>query len=825
MNSRFGYMKIVYFLLSLSVTLIVIVLLSSGFGKAPPFGKFLSPQHGFWQNAEPVNKTYTADIEIPYISRNTEIYFDERLVPHIFAENESDAFFTQGYLHAKFRLWQMEFQTLAASGRLSEILGPGPDSAILNNDRSMRRLGMVFGAKRSLEEMEKDRISKEQLDAYTKGVNYYIEHMTQAELPLEYKLLNYLPEKWSNLKTAFLLKYLSYDLTGSENDVENTNAKSYFTEEAFRKMYPIWNESSSPVIPSGTYFPPASDSVAAPSVADSLYFQWKHTVNVLTIKRDKDNGSNNWVAAGSKTLSGRPILCNDPHLGLNLPSLWYEIQITTPQYSVYGASLPGAPSVVIGFNEHIAWGVTNAARDVIDYYSITFNGNDKSQYRLNGEWQKTELNVEKYKMKDGSVFIDTIAYTVFGPVMYDDHFNGKGRVASNINLAVRWMAHEPSNELKALSGLNKAKDYDDYAEAIKYFSCPGQNFAFASKSGDIALWQQGKFPNKWKMQGDFIMPGTDTTFNWKSFIPQAENPHVLNPPRGFVSSANQVAADSTYPYYLGGDYDVYRGLQINRMLEIMSGITPDDMQRLQNDNYNAFAESAVPYLIQHVKEDVLSAEEKKFLDTLRGWNYRNDNDQPGPTIFINWFDVFEDMIWADELGKQPGPSRMPDSPTLIELLKRDTAFEFTDDVNTPEKETIEDIVTKSFQKACIAIATAEKDGRLAWSKFKDSGIRHLLRIEPLSRFHLNTGGGRNVINATQQYRGPSWKMIVQLTDSTEAYGIYPGGQNGNAGSNRYDEFVTDWSQGKYYTLWQMKKDQAGDRRITSALKFLPAFFK
>jgi penicillin G amidase len=823
MNSRFGYMKIVYFLLSLSITLIVIVLLSSGFGKAPPFGKFLSPQHGFWQNAEPVTKAYTADLEIPYISRNTEIYFDERLVPHIFAENESDAFFTQGYLHAKFRLWQMEFQTLAASGRLSEILGPGPDSAILHNDRSMRRLGMVFGAKRSLAEMEKDRITKEQLNAYTKGVNYYIEHMTQAELPLEYKLLNYLPERWSNLKTAFLLKYLSYDLTGSENDIENTNAKSYFTEEAFRKMYPIWNESSSPVIPSGTYFPRASDSVVAPLSADSLYFQWKHAVNVLTIKRDKDNGSNNWVAGGSKTLSGRPILCNDPHLGLNLPSLWYEIQITTPQYSVYGASLPGAPSVVIGFNEHIAWGVTNAARDVIDYYSIAFNGNDKSQYRLNDEWQKAELMVEKYKMKDGAVFIDTVAYTVFGPVMYDDRFSGKGRVPSNVNLAVRWMAHDPSNELKALSGLNRSKDYDDYAEAIKYFSCPGQNFAFASKTGDIALWHQGKFPNKWKMQGDFIMPGTDTTFKWKSFIPQAENPHVINPPRGFVSSANQVPADTTYPYYLGGDYDVYRGLQINRMLEIMSGITPDDMQRLQNDNYNAFAETAVPYLIQHVKVDVLTAEERKFLDTLRGWNYRNDNDLPGPTIFINWFDIFEVMIWTDELGKQPGPSRMPDAPTLIELLKRDSAFEFTDDVNTPEKETIEEVVTKSFQKACIALATAEKDGRLAWNKFKDSGIRHLLRIEPLSRFHLNTGGGKNVINATQQYRGPSWKMIVQLTDTTEAYGIYPGGQNGNAGSKHYDEFVTDWSQGKYYTLWHMKKDQAGDKRVTSVLKFLPAF--
>ena len=822
MNSRFGYMKIVYFLLSLSVTLIVIVLLSSGFGKAPPFGKFLSPQHGFWQNAEPVSQQYSADIIIPAVSESTEIYFDDRLVPHIFAGNETDAFFAQGYLHAKFRLWQMEFQAMVAAGRLSEILGAGPDSAFLNNDRSMRRIGMVFGAKRSLEEMEKDETTKKQLVAYANGVNYFIEHLTQAELPLEYKLLNYLPEKWSPLKTAFLLKYLSFDLTGSESDVEYTNAKAHFTEEQFRQMYPLMHESSSPVIPRGTYFPPPSDSASPPATADSLYFQWRRAVNVETIKTDKDNGSNNWVAGGSKTLSGRPILCNDPHLGLNLPSLWYEVQITTPEYSVYGASLPGAPAVVIGFNDNIAWGVTNAARDVLDFYRITFNGNNKSEYRINNEWRRAELKVETYKMKDGTSFTDTVAYTVFGPVMYDDRFNGKGRVGADVNLAVRWMAHEPSNELKALSGLNTSKDYEDYAEAIKYFSCPGQNFAFASKSGDIAMWQQGKFPNKWKMQGDFIMPGTDVLYNWQSFIPQAENPHIVNPEQGFVSSANQLPADTTYPYYLGGDYDVYRGFQINRMLEIMNGITPEDMQRMQNDNYNAFAETAVPYMIQHVKEEVLTPEEKKFLETLRGWNFRNDNDQAGPSIFIKWFDEFEDMIWSDDLAKQPGASKVPESATLIEMLKRDSVFTFADDVNTPEKETVSDIATKAFQKACITLLFAEKDGRLSWSKFKDTGIRHLLRMEALSRFHLNTGGGKNVINATQQYKGPSWKMVVQLTDETEAYGIYPGGQNGNAGSRHYDEFVNDWAEGKYYRLWHMKKNESGDKRVTSVLKLSPA---
>lgn len=826
MSSRFGNMKIVYFLLSLSVTLMLIVLLSSGFGKAPPFGKFVSPQHGFWQNAEPLNKKFSGEMLARGVERATHIYFDDRLVPHIFAQNETDAFFTQGYLHAKFRLWQMEFQTIAASGRLTEILGPGPDSAFLNNDRRMRRMGMVYGAKNSLVEMENDETTKANLNAYANGVNYYIDNLSESELPIEYKLLNYYPEKWSPYKTALLLKYLSYDLTGTDSDIEHTNAKAYFTEEQYNLLYPLMHEVASPVIPKGTFFKPISDSIVPPASADSLYFHWKHTdtaSNVTAPPLEKGKGSNNWVAGGSKTLSGRPILCNDPHLGLNLPSLWYEIQMSTPDHSVYGASLPGAPSVIIGFNDFIAWGVTNAARDVLDYYQIRFNGNNKSEYWLNGEWKKADLTIETYKMKDGSTFTDTVAYTIFGPVLYDDSYNGKGRVGSNMNLAIKWIAHLASNELKTFVDLNRARNYEDYRNAISHFSSPGQNFAFAAKSGTIALWQQGKFPAKWNMQGDFIMPGEDTTYSWRSFIPQSENPHSVNPERGFVSSANQLPADTSYPYYLGGDYDVYRGLQINRMLQIMSDVSPEDMQQMQSNNYNAFAEDALPFMLAHVKETLLTPEEKVLLDTLRDWNFRNESELTAPTIFVAWFESLEKAVWADEFERQPGSNVEPDSPTLIEMLKKDSAFSFIDDINTPGKETLNDVITQAFKKAAITLATAKKEGRLVWSKYKDTGIRHLLRMEPFSRFHLNTGGGRNVINATQQWRGPSWKMIVHLTDTTEAYGIYPGGQNGNPGSSHYDEFVTNWAEGKYFRLWFMRGEESGDQRVKHVLKLSPPF--
>lgn len=477
---------------------------------------------------------------------------------------------------------------------------------------------------------------------------------------------------------------------------------------------------------------------------------------------------------------------------------------------------------MIGFNDSIAWGVTNAARDVLDYYSITFKDESKSEYWLNNAWIPSEQKIETYVMKDGSSFHDTLAYTVFGPVMYDNRYNGKGRTDAGINLAVRWKAHDPSNEFKTFNLLNKSRNYYDYENAIKYFFCPGQNFAFASKSGDIALWHQGQFPAKWHRQGDFIMPGKDTSFIWQAHIPQPENPHVKNPDTGFVSSANQIPADTSYPYYLGGDYDVYRGLLINRMLSQMSNITPQDMQSLQKENYNVFAETALPFLLSYIDEDALKNTEKKYLDIVRSWNMRNDNNETGPTVFTNWFDALEQMVWNDELALQPGPSKKPDSFTLIDALKKDSLFSFIDNVNTPEKETLEQVITEAFRKASTTLVYAEKDGRLEWNKFKDAGIRHLLRMEPLSRFNLNTGGGLNIINATQQFKGPSWRMVVHLTDATEAYGVYPGGQTGNPGSRYYDSFINDWAEGNYYLLWKMKREESKDMRIKYVMKFSPA---
>src|SRR2546423_4553415 len=594
-------MRLLPFLVSSVITVVLIIALNTQWGSIPPLAKFLSPQHGLWQNAEDADKDFNADLSFPQLKGKGEVYFDDRLVPHVFAENERDLFFIQGWLHAKFRLWQMEFQTFAAAGRISEVLGAGTDNKFLNYDRSMRRLGMVYAAERSLEAVEKNPISKMQYEAYAEGVNSYIDELTPAKYPIEYKLLNYRPEKWTPLKTALFLKYMSYDLAGKDDDFEFTNLKSLFSRSDFEKLFPVFADSLKPIAPNSAESPyptkPAFD-LRPPLNADSLYFRYKSDSisNVIGGKPDKDNGSNNWAVAGSKTKSGRPILCNDPHLGLNLPSLWYEMQLTTPNFNVYGVSFPGAPNIIIGFNDDIAWAVTNAGRDVKDYYELKFRDKKMDEYWFNGEWKKATKRIEVIRIKGSEALNDTIALTPFGPVMYDDNF--RADTATIKYLAVRWKAHDPSNEGFTFYGLNHARNYEDYISAIRNFTCPAQNFLFASKSGDIAIWQQGEFPAKWKRQGDFIMPGTDSSFAWKGIIPQQQKPHLENPSRGFCFSANQLAADSTYPYYFGNSFPVYRAYTIYRKLSGMNSITPDDMKAMQTDNYNVKAEFAKDILLR-----------------------------------------------------------------------------------------------------------------------------------------------------------------------------------------------------------------------------------
>ncbi|MBK7560760.1 MAG: penicillin acylase family protein [Chitinophagaceae bacterium] len=810
-------MRIIPFAISTIVTAGLVFAFNRPLGPLPmPAGKFLSPQHGFWQNAEPSNASFDADLNFPGLKGKAEVYFDERLVPHVFAENDDDLYFLQGYLHAKFRLFQMDLQTKAAAGRASEIAG----KKAINYDKEQRRLGMVYAAENAMKEVDKDPATKAMFDAYTSGVNAYISTLKESTLPVEYKLLNCKPEKWTNFRSAILLKMMAKMLSsGTENDLTNTNAKSVFIPDELKMMYPQVPDSLAPIVPKGTVFEKPGIVPVQPASADSLYFDNKGIITAREIsKPDINNGSNNWVVAGTKTQSGSPILCNDPHLELSLPSIWYEMQLQTPGSNSYGVSLPGSPYIIIGFNDSIAWGVTNAQRDVKDYYEIKFKDKTKKEYWFRGNWEPTTQRIEEIKVKGGQTIFDTVAYTIYGPVMFDESFSNES--SNKRNLAVRWVAHDPSNEAVTFYKLNRARNYDEYEAAIKTFECPGQNFVFASKAGDIAIWQQGKFPARWDRQGLYVMPGEDSSYMWQGFIPQTENPHSKNPERGFLESANQRPADSTYPYFIPGSYITPRGITIEKYLSAMTGIVPADMMKLQNNYFNSLAEDARTILLQYVRENDLNAAEKKYLDLVKNWDLMASPDSKGQTVYQCWWDSLMVGIWEDDLSRVNPMAKYPEEQTTMELLKKDSVCKFIDDINTKQTETLFDVVTASLKKASVDLAKNEADGKLTWAKFKNPTVYHLIKdLKGFSRPGLNIGGNGNILNAVTHSHGPSWRMIIQLTTPTEAYGVYPGGQSGNPGSKYYDDYLDNWVAGKYNKLWFMREGDRTDKNIKWVMKF------
>ncbi|MEN9381194.1 MAG: hypothetical protein RI940_75 [Bacteroidota bacterium] len=800
-------------IVTIGLTAVLNMQLPIGSTKSPRLGYFLSPQHGFWKNAEKVNANFDASIVANDLKGNVDVYMDDRLVPHIYADHDEDAYFVQGYLHAKYRLWQMDFQTRVASGRLSEIAGADK----LSIDRFFRRLGMVYGAEQTEAYInEHNPVMKATVDAYTAGVNAYLKQLSPEDLPFEYKLMNYAPEEWTSKKTYLFLMFMSYDLTGrsASADLQLTNTRDYLGYDLFNTLYTNQQDSLDPIIPKGTLFAQPSITPMQPIGADIAYLKKQDSsTNASAVTNtpeapDKNNGSNNWAVSGSKTKSGRPILCSDPHLGLNLPSLWYEVQITTPTHSTYGASFPGSPAVIIGFNDSLAWGVTNAGRDVLDYYELKFKDSTQKEYWFNGNWQATTNRQEVIKVKDSADVIENIAMTHWGPAMFDAHYQNpqsKGR-----NLAVKWTGHNASTGVETFYKLNRAKNFDDYLSAISLWKCPGQNFVFASKTGDIAIKQQGSFVARWDRQGDFIMPGQDSSYDWQGIIPTDENPMIKNPERGFVSSANQKSVDPTYPYYLGtaSSFPLYRGISVNKRLGNMNQITPNDMQLLQTDNYNVFAEAARPALMKFIDPTLLSADASRMVSLMTSWNLYNNENEKGITVFRLIWDSVETSVWGDELAGSPIPLTAPESYVLLDQMNKDSNWSVADDINTKNKiETLKEQVNVGVEKATKILLELEKENKLSWATFKATRVSHLTKIPALSRLNLPIGGGENIINATSEAHGPSWRMVVHLTDEIEAYGLYHGGQSGNPGSPYYDTFVNYWAAGKYYRLLFLPKEK------------------
>jgi penicillin amidase len=815
-------MRIVRALFLPVITILLLFYLDRPHGALPALGRLLDPVNGWASAAEGTGKNFSQNSAIKGMHGAVSVWFESRLVPHIHASDDHDLYFMQGYLHACFRLWQMDMQTRAAAGRVSEVVG---EKAMVF-DRTQRRKGMVFAAEHSLQAMEADPRSKQLLDAYTEGVNAWISSLSYRSYPLEYKLMGFTPEPWTNIKCALLLKYMADDLTGYTEDIPLTILRDILSPEQFAYLFPQRIKGSNPVIPEGSQFAtPSMDIPQAPS-ADSA---WAHLTSHLTTGNRKQTndalagsfgsteaeeasgiGSNNWAISGQHTSSGAAILCNDPHLGLNLPSLWYEIQLQCPGLNVYGVSLPGAPGIVIGFNDSISWGVTNNYRDVKDFYDI--EAVDNNFYLFDGAQRQFDKRVERIKIKGAADLVDTVLYTVHGPVMYDEQFPDPAKTGRK--LAMCWMAHRGTNELLSLYLLNRASDYTWFIEAAQYFECPAQNFAYADRAGNIAMWAQGQFINKWKDQGRYVMKGNTSATLWATDIPMAENPHVINPEQGFVASANQVTTDSTYPYWYNGYFYDFRAWRINGILNKMTrGVPSDDvvdalffsndaegMKHMQNDLYSILIRAIDPIL----KSGVSEAERLGLGKRTPGGQVQPEYmlypfSRSAPLFQIWWGQLYAD-IWKDDFSYVPN-NLWPSQERTMQLLLTDSTLSYYDDVTTRQKETLTDLIKRSYKETLDSLDRLENAAGSEWYQVKNTTLNHLTKLPAFSYAGLKIGGWGNVINAVKQNHGPSWRMIVEMDkEAIHAYGVYPGGQSGNPGSKYYGTFVNKWVAGKYNDL-------------------------
>lgn len=777
-------MRYVRAILPFMLTVAVVYLLNKSLGGAPALGRLLDPVGGFWANTEDVDRDFSEDFSLSGLEGNASVWFDERLVPHINAENDHDLYYLQGYIHAYFRLWQMDLQTRAAGGRVSELLG----EKALTFDRTQRRKGMVYGAEQKLRAMEQDPRTKVALNAYRDGINQFISGLKKKDYPVEYKLMGFSPEPWDNIRTALLLMYMADDLTGDTHD----EGLSYYlsnvlTKEEIDFYFPEKIAGSTPVIPTGTKYLAATLPVS--QVPEN---PWADLIFKTPPKDDAENGkgSNNWVVAGARTKSGKPILCNDPHLGLNLPSLWFEVQLTAPGVNVYGVSLPGAPGVVIGFNDNISWGFTNNYRDVKDFYTIDVL--DENNYRFNSRPKPFIKRIETIKIKDKADYIDTVNYTIHGPLAYDKTFEEPNGIEQP--LAITWMAHKESNELLSLYLINRATNYESYVAGIGYFHCPAQNFIYSDITGNIALCGQGQYINKWKGQGKYIMKGTDSSTLWGQMIPVAENPHAFNPQQGFLSSANQNVTDSTYPYWYNGKFSEFRAWRINEALDTLSNVTVQDMFKLQNDNHSVLARTILPYLIDIVGRTAPAGDD--YIQLLKNWDYNYDANSEAATVFQVWWSILHPAIWKDVFKKSPD-GMLPLSERTVQIMLQ-------------HKEKLGDLDKKiavSYIKAIDSLNKLRAENGIAWWQVKNTTINHLAKLTPFSYSNLHNGGWGNTVNAMKGNHGPSWRMVVEMKDIPEGYGVYPGGQSGNPGSKYYATFLDKWVAGEYYKLSFVSRQQ------------------
>lgn len=738
---------------------------------------------------------YEGEVALAGLSGPVEIIRDENAVPHIFAETERDAYFALGYAHAQDRLWQMEMNRHTAMGTLSEMLG----EATVGTDRFIRTLGVPRAARWAYEALTEE--TKAGMQAYADGVNAYLA-TREGALPVEFTAVWHEPEPWQPVHSTGWLKMMAYDLSGNFfRELARVRLAERLDARQIEDFYPAHRDEVWPALPEPLDFL-GIDSTAGSGKID---------------EPAEGEGSNNWAVAGARTESGLPLLANDPHLGLTVPPVWYMAHISIGGRNLAGFTLPGVPGIILGRNDHVAWGFTNTGPDTQDLYVEELNETGDAVRTPTG-WQPLEIRQETIRVRDGPDVDLIIRETRHGPVLSDVMEDVRAALPENYALALRWTAMEAGDTTaNVLANFARAETMAGLVDIASDYVTPQQNIVAADTAGNIGFLAPGRIPLRHAdnaAQGRLPVPGWDEVYDWQGYIPADGLPLRLNPESGYVATANARIAGPDYPYLLSDSWaSPYRTLRIEEMIEARDAHSRTTMQAMQMDITSAKARRYVPLMLamaNTVEPDVAAA--------LSTWDGRMDPDRAEPLIWITWYMMLVREVMADELGPLYEDYEGLRSNFMDRVLT-DTAgaARWCDDIATPARESCAEQMDEAYIAAMAALAGAHGANWTDWRWGDVHSVRH--RHELFSNFPVlrdifditaPIGGGPWTVNVAgmrpgtadpfENRHGPSMRAVYDMAAPEQSLFIMPAGQSGNIFSPWYNHLTDDWLKGRYIRI-------------------------
>jgi penicillin amidase len=744
-------------------------------------------------------------IAIPALQHPVDVYRDEYGVPRIVAANEHDLMIAAGFVHAQDRLWQMDIVRRAGEGRLSELFG----DVTVPFDRMFRIIGLMRTSRQIAAAI--DSVSLERLQWYADGVNDCIRSL-KGQYPVEFDMLGYEPEPWQPVHSILIGRLMAWELN-----------LSWWTDLTFGAIVQrVGYAKAMEVLPgaSGTPEPRLSpDAMKLYSDDATEFLRCAEKYRAFMGSPGLPTGSNAWAIGPAKSASRGVLLANDTHLHLQAPSKWYEVEYVTPDYTVSGMSVPGAPGIISGHNRHIAWGITNIMADDADFYIESLDSTGTRYLAPSGRWVPIETRDEEIQVGRDSVVHCTVRSTHHGPIVTDIR-TPLTKATIPFVASMRWTGTEISDQIDAFHSIDIATNWKEFVAGVRKFSGPGQNFVYGDTAGNIGYWCGVKLPIRGAVNATLPLPGWEMESEWKGFVPFERLPHLYNPPEGFIASANNRMVDSTYPYFITNLWEP--SSRITRLREELGRddlFSTDDCMRLQNDTFSHMARDLTPFILGALRSSPDTLEELQALkEYFLNWNYLFTVDDVPTAIFQAFTTRLFYNIYHDEMGDElfhdyvilvNVPVRM-----TMKLIEEGTSSWF-DDTLTPEVETRDDIIRKSLREAVVALRSrlGPEMKSWRWSELHTVTFKHPFGlVRPLDKlFNIGPypcpGGPTALVSGEFSYNEPfgvtvgaSFRSVVDMSNPGRAFRVLPPGESGQVLNDHYDDQSPLWLNGAYRTV-------------------------